>query len=470
MAFKFTMKLTLRLACAIMIIVCNQIMHAMTSDARHDPFPFYTSLDPHTFLQTQEKLCLKGLPVEPDANECIQLSISPFRQTADNARNIDKQLVPIGDIDGRWAMVALLFGNLPQNQVLPPVLQAARACLFPTVPEGVEITNCLAVDPNQLFGFFTIPVTYRKKGCRFEFDAMICHDVGIRFQAGVADINMTHTQEFVNLTPCPLPPFNPLCNDPNNPNITANNINSCLMCKVQEIAKELCLNIANFHEVSAEDVRASIFWRHAFPINMTRIDRDWAPFLFIPFAVIEGSLAAGKPKDPSKMFGVSFGSDGHNAVGFTTGFNIDFTETIEIGAEAGFDHFFSRNFCKFHIPNSKLQSGIYPFAADVNIQPGNNWHFGAKLSAYHFLDRLSFYLEYLIVHHDHDRICLKQPDPAFKPEILERRSYWKNQMFNAAFNYDISPNISLGVLWQAPFKQQNSFVATTVLFSLNITY
>lgn len=460
----------------------HQALHAMTSDSRQEPFPVYSTLDPHTFLQTQEKLCLKGLPTEPDANDCIQLSISPYRQGADFARNIDKDLVPIGDIDGKWAMVALLFGELPQGQVLPPVLQAARNCLFPDAPEGVPLTNCEAVDPLQQFGFFTIPIKYRKKGCRFEFDAMICHDVGIRFQAGVADINMTHTAQalpisaalpngqtadFINLTPCPID-FR--CMNPNNPNITADNINACLMCKVREIAKELCLNIENFHEVSAEDVRAAIFWRHAFPINMNRIDRDWAPFLFIPFAIVEGSLAAGKPKDPSKMFAVPFGSDGHNAVGFTTGFNIDFTETVEIGAEAGFDHFFSRDFCKFHIPNSKLQSGIYPFATDVNVQPGNNWHFGAKLSAYHFLDRLSFYLQYVIVHHDHDRITLKHPDPAFKPEILERRSFWKNQLFNAAFNYDISPNISLGVLWQAPFKQQNTYRATTLMFSLNITY
>jgi hypothetical protein len=131
---------------------------------------------------------------------------------------------------------------------------------------------------------------------------------------------------------------------------------------------------------------------------------------------------------------------------------------VAIGAEFGLTHFFSRDYCNQPMPTSIYQSGIYPFRTDYSVCPGLNWQFGLKMQAYHFLDRLSCYFQYMIVTHRNDSIKLKKCDPAFKPETLECRSCWQTQFGNIGFYYDISPAITLGMLWQAPFKQKGVYV------------
>ena len=107
---------------------------------------------------------------------------------------------------------------------------------------------------------------------------------------------------------------------------------------------------------------------------------------------------------------------------------------------------------------------------DVNIKPGFNWHFGLKMAAYHFYDRLSFYFQYLYIHHEEDEITLCKPDPAFVPEVLENKSCWKSQMINVGFAYDISPNITFGFLWQTPTVQRNAYRPTTLMITFNAEF
>ena len=196
----------------------------------------------------------------------------------------------------------------------------------------------------------------------------------------------------------------------------------------------------------------------------------WPVFLVIPFASLEGAVAVGKVRARNHPFAVSFGSNDHNTLGFRAGLEVDFTDTIEIGIEAGVSHFFKRCFCNVPIPTHPCQSGIYPFQTTACIQPGNNFQFCAKMLAYQFLDRLSFHFQYSFIRHEADCINLQKPDPAFLPHELEKKSGWIAQLANIGFNYDISPYISLGFLWQAPLFERNAYRSTTLLFSFTATY
>ncbi len=142
------------------------------------------------------------------------------------------------------------------------------------------------------------------------------------------------------------------------------------------------------------------------------------------------------------------------------------------GAEVGMTYFFERDFEKFRLPTSCFQQGIFPFATSVSVHPGYNWHFGAKLSAYHFLDRLSMWFQYIQMEHKPDDITLRKCEDAdfFMPEVLEKVTGFKVKLINAALNYDISPNIGLGLLWQAPLTQRNAYRSSTVMFSFNATF
>jgi hypothetical protein len=470
-----------------------------------DPYPMYKALDPQEFLFTREKFLIIGYPLELPYPQRWGVSLSPFGENACLAKNFCGDAIPLGDLGGRWNMVGLMFDPLPEGKVLPPQLQLARDEIFPDIPPG-ELTDERYVDPAQLFGFFSIPANYSRRGLRWEFSAMIWCNIGLEIQGGVADI-VKKACGFDNLTCLPCSRFEQQVN-PNLPppccariipeegseqhilccgrdklfpetadsdeagSFNKDNINRYLMYELKTITEQIGLDICNFHETSLEDIRIQLFWRDAYYLNKGKI--GWAEFLFMPYIEFGGQIATGKPKDPNIFFSVPFGNNGHNSIGALAGFNLDFIETIEIGADIGFTHFFPRDICNMRVPNGvptrQCQLGIYPFTTDVHVQPGFNWEFRAKMLAYHFLERLSFYFQYLLVHHEKDRITLKKPDPAFRPEYLEESSYWAVQLANVGFYYDISPSFSLGFLWQAPLWQRNAYRTTTVLFSINATY
>lgn len=539
--------------------------------ARNDPYPVYTAIDPQEFLYTWDTLHMKGMPteVDPDCSQLMSLSISPFFQNACGGKDQCGAKVPLGDLNGRWDMIGLLMGPLPQNQTFPPVLANAFANLFPLQTPG-NLYDPNIIDPNRTFGFFSVPLKYQKRGLRWEFSGLIWCDMGFMFQGGVVDINQC-VQAFDNLTcvscpapsPCngpsptvastnptaaintgtfaqPIVPCNacdgtPIfytnqnglnvpvscCNRftdtsinccgrfvpvagvagltspsasitsccqqvPNTagatpgtcpscpqlsliyPNLNANNVNQYLMNNLKVIAQQIGLDICNFRKFSLEDLRFYFFWRRAHIVNKGRA--GWPEFLFTPYLQVGASVPTGPIADSNVAFSIPFGNNGHGSMGANGGFNIDFTDTIEIGIDFGLTGFFARDFCNYRVPNQvpdrKCQSGISPFRTNVRICPGLNWQFGAKMFAYHFLDRLSCWVQYYIVQHEHDRVSLQNPDPAFAPEVLEQLSKFQIQVLNAGFYYDISPTVALGVFFQIPLTQRRAYKSSTFLFSL----
>ncbi len=435
-----------------------------TQYSRNDPFPVYTSLDPYTFLYKKERFIDKdGIERQRYVPQAFYLSLSPFGQNADSSRDNFKNLIPLGDITGRWSMLPLLFGCTPACETLPPVLLEAQQALYPTITPpicGQKVDKC------EQFAFFSANTKYRKRGFRWDLNLHICGDVGINIQGGVSDICNT-VSCINNLTSCSdYSDENPF--DPCNPALTKENVDKYLMDKLKVIADETCLDICSYHLTTMEDLRFNLFWRHAYEGN-TIIDH-WPDLYVMPFLMLSGTVAIGKERDPNKLFALSHGNNDHHSIGGTAGINIDFVETVEVGCEIGATHFFPRDFCCFRVPNNECQQTIFPFNTDIHRSPGWNWHFAAKLGAYQFLEHLSFYFQYVLVQHQDDKICLKCCDPCFDPEALEKVSTWKTQLANTGFNYDISPHLSLGFLWQAPLMQQFAFRSTTLMFSLNLFY
>lgn len=459
-----TRKLALIYVIASIFVCENRLSAVPTSYSRNDPFPVYTTLDPYTFLYKRERFVDKdGIERERYVPQKMFLSLSPFGQNATSARDNQNNFIPLGDITGRWNMLGLLYGCSPDCQTLPPVLLEAQQGLFPTVtPPICDQPN----DPCKNFGYFSVDSKYYKKGFRWDLNMHIVGDIGFNFQGGVSEIS-NNVSCVDNLTNC----SNFDCStsvNPCNPSLTKENVNYYLMDKFDIISDQLCLDTTSYHLTTMEDLRFNLFWRHAYEGN-TIIDH-WPSLYVMPFFMLSGTVAVGKEPKPNQMFGLSHGSNGHHAIGGSAGIQLDFVETVDVGVEIGATHFFPRDICCFRVPNSPEQSTIFPFTTDVRRSPGWNWHFCAKLGAYHFLEHLSFYFQYALVQHQEDKICLKCCDPCFCPETLEEVSAWRNQVANISFDYDISPHLSVGFLWQAPLMQRYSFRSTTLLFSLNAFY
>ena len=449
---------------ALFALIAMVRIEALSSLARNDAYPVFSSLDPQDFLLTHVKLQIKDPEFAKLKNDNAGISISPFGQNAERGRDLDGVRTPLGDLKGRWGMIPLLFGKIPPGQTLAPVLETALNNLFPGVAPG-DLNDPNVIDPNQEFGYFSVPLKYRKRGVRFDLFAYIGGGFGVNFQTGVVCLSQTSTG-FIDKT-CDV-----TFGCPFQPSVSKEDVEKYLMKPLKTIAEQIKLSLCDFSEVSIEEIRFNLFWRNAFEVNKN-LD-DWPLFLFIPFLELSASISPGETKDPdnqlfNKAFAVPFGNNDHTAVGFTAGMNFDFIESIEIGAEVGSTYFFKQDFDSYRVPTSACQTGIFPFRTSVRIRPGINWHFGAKLSAYHFLDRLSGWFQYVQMEHKPDSITLRKCEDLgfFLPEVLECRSSFKVKVANMALNYDISPNIALGIFVQLPLGQQNAYRSTTVMFSFN---
>jgi hypothetical protein len=482
----------------------------LTSLAKNDAIPVFSTLNwDDLHLLTKRQLEYKEYDWAEKKGDRFILSISPFAQNADRGKTIkgshtvvpctfvdecNNTVVdtPLGDLTGRTGMIALLYTNNTTNQTptwpggitdhnvafadKPALLAAYNKFFTQTPPECqptngpcdvIGINNEANIDPHQTYGFFSFPLKYRKRGIRFD-TAVRFYDFGIRLQTGFATIRQVR-EATLDLTGKDsggtFTPFQPVTPSLQNPTAVKN----FLMEELDDIAEQSNIDLCDFIKTSAEETRLYIFWRHAFAINEDA-DNSWAKFLFIPYLEAGGSFSPGKKETSHKFFSAPFGNNGHPSAGFTAGINLDFKETIEIGGEVGYTHFFKKDFCNMPIPNSEFQTNLFPFSTDVSIQPGDNWYFGARIAAYHFVDRLSMYFEWFVLDHHKDEICVKNGDPAFIPEVLECLSSFKTKLGNAGFNYDLSPNIGIGFLWQIPFSQRNSYRSSTIMAGLNVTF
>lgn len=458
----------------------------LTTLAKNDPIPMFTTLNlDDALLLTRKQLlykfdALNGWDYEwaDKKKDHVNISVSPFNQSADRGKTIKGSLcpavtdtcstlgdTPLGDLTGRTDMIALLYGKVPEGQTQPTILATASAKLFPS---GTGLNNEANIDPNQQLGFFSFPLKYRKRGLRIEASGQLPLGFLLQMQAGFASIRQTR-EDTINKTNL----YDPTTSNftPVTPTVDVDNVNEYLMNQVVAIADELNIDFCDFIETSLEDIRFNLYWRQFFAVN-EEAESSWARFLAIPYLELSGSLSPVRVDNGRKFFALPFGNNRHSSAGLTAGINLDFIETIEIGGEVGFTHFFKKEYCNMPMPTSQFQQNLYPYSANASVTPGENWHFCARLAAFHFLDRLSMNFEWYVLDHQPDHITVLTPDPtnAFMPEVLECRSSFKVKLGNIALNYDFSPNFNVGLLWQIPFSQRNAYRSSTIMAGINVTF
>ncbi|HXW86125.1 MAG TPA: hypothetical protein VEK38_02160, partial [Candidatus Bathyarchaeia archaeon] len=354
------------------LILCqNSIRANRDSLAKNDAFPVFTSIDPQDFLLTRKKLKLRqGEPHIPeqedwevqdtqhehydwqDRHDHLNISISPFGQNANDGKPLNgfpfplpitviqtipsqaPTTVPLGDITGRTSMIALLYGAFPQGVTsFGPLLLTAREQIFGTIFPGTQPIpddgNNKYIDPTQFFGFYSIGLSYRKRGVAFDVYGRFAEDFGFRLQTRVAanrqnvTMLLNETDSTINPQPDTFP-----TNVPENLQISKVSVDTYLMDVLFSIGDEIGVDLHEYTQTSIEAIYISLFWRHLFNINE---DKDTWPHLFLtPYLELIGSVSPGAAKNPSKQFAVYFGNNQHQSVGFTGGICFDFVESIEV--------------------------------------------------------------------------------------------------------------------------------------------
>ncbi len=433
-----------------LLVTCNSslIAEIITTLQKNDPAPLWSTYFPLDFLLAGRKGFYKGV-VRENFPETFSLSISPFYQKASRGRTFENQRVPLSDLEGRWNMLALLYGGIPQEvqdliytDTLPSNFQLgnAKAAIFSDLPAMPNTVINIQNNPDYLLddlckrvGYFSVPFRYRKTGLRFEMQLQPFFDFGITVRSGVAEIKQTF-RRFDDLIPtgscctdirctgtasvthivecCPpnidtsrIPPefLKSIPTVPElqtaatecmgtascNPRYVAIEQQLMTQDNAKRIFREICLEPCDFRDTSIEDTYISVWFRHAFAINVwgngatdqfgngrltncvactgnrsdaiytdeedtrnplsyhtdygcgdycadTSYCYDYSAFLFIPFISFNTSLPTAKKLDRNKLFALPFGNDGHTGIGMDAGFDFDFYETIEFGMEAGF--------------------------------------------------------------------------------------------------------------------------------------
>jgi hypothetical protein len=540
------------------IVLSNQLkLYSLDSLVRNDPYPLFSSVYPYSFLATRQKAYLQRFEYAYPIDK-FYISISGFRQSANRARDPERNVIQIGDINGRWNVLGLFYDPPLRDKLFQALgLTAAFNCANGIIPQEPNnpcpcdpdlvftntcrcfdlITDPNKSDPNQEFGFFSVPIDYRKYGVRVESELLLIDRcfwaLGLQLQFGIVDVRQTILL-FNDLTcqalgiacpgydsgtesiaapatpapvtppgitppflaavpPCPALPTNECAVLPQTftpcSNTTCCFSYSCdckrlvierIMRERETIAEILGLDINNYHKIGVEDVRLNLFWRHIFVINE---ESDLYPrLLFMPFATLGVGLPMERAQPMHKLYSVPIGhNNNHVSVGATGGFTLDFLDTIDLNFSGGITHFFRHTYCNYRLlPTNMYESGVFPYTADVTIEPGLTWHMTAGMHAYHFLSNLSVWAEYVIVSHAQDeiKICrsfIPSTSNYFKHGFLVERAEefytkWEAHVINIGFNYDLSPHLTVGVLWQAPVKQRNVYRSTTIMGTLTFYY
>ncbi|HTM05956.1 MAG TPA: hypothetical protein VL201_01835 [Patescibacteria group bacterium] len=462
----------------------------ITSAFNQDIYPLFTTTEPRflldkviAFYKEEDEQSYQAL------RDRIEIHVAPFGVTADRGRTIDGVLpieiakddgfpsdipqsksafVPLGDLQGRTNLIALLFGAEPAGQNLPPVLQTAKQVIFgPLLDANGNIDDGDFIDPQENFGCESIYYKYTKKGFRLSVDARFTQDFGGTLSLGVSSQKNT-LQKIVDKTEHPDEghyDFDPKVPDASDHSIKEE-VDIYLAKEFYTILSELDRNLTdNSSRTSIDIVELSLFWRHVF--ELTPGYDEWMDILLVPYIECIGVISPGAKKRPHIVYEPVFGNNQHAAIGFATGLYIDFVETIYISTEFGYAHFFKHDFDNVPVPNSPYQANIYPFVTDISVRPGANWHFSFKMGCDQFVEKLSFYIEYVMMEHKKDSVELRVPDPAFFPAVLEQVSPFKAKLCNISISYAFSPNASVGFLWQVPISQRNAYRSTTVMLSLD---
>lgn len=533
----------------------HHLINAELRYTHNDPFPLYTADNPiaqYTFW--------KDCELEAPA----RFSFSFFKQSANSARTNPffvgsctsspasctagttsntcancyftcNQDVPLGNIYGPWNMLGLFYAEANGNNTIGELLvyelgltngadfgiQPVTEGTCPAQGTAEEIAETCIInfskpynsDPNQQFGFFDVPMAYRKYGFRFEGDLAIpCTDFGIRIQFGVSNIRQDAT--FVDRTcaalgtTCNVTP--PICTDtsesatcPANPCCIINDLGSCscktlvmngVMRQANVIFDTLGYDPRYFCKTQPENINFALYWAHCYELNIGSENSCWSHATLAPYLVGEVDIPLCEAQDTNFLFSMPFANNIHRGYGFTGGFTLNFIETIEIAFDAGFTKYSEAFYSAYPVPTNALQQGIYPRKADLTKRPGATWSFGATMAAYNFISCLSCFIQYRLLKHSQDHFCIVRPIPITPPpgncpipgnapcpadnfvasniclDTLKQRSEWSSSFVDVHFTYNVSEHVALGFVWQAPVKQIQAYRPTTIMGSLIIEY
>lgn len=461
-----------------------------------DPYVIYSAKCSDKFYEKHDKMQ-------------VGFTVDPFYQQTHYARDGKGHKVPLNAMNGRWNMLAPFFSIedlTPKkfNQVNYPHLYSSKQQL---VIEGTDYSNINNYDPNKLYNAVTFGSTkcdYEKFGLRGQLIFNSGFGMGIKVKGGVVDYKYTGSLHAVI--------------DPNatEPAITepAKSLNTALLSDSASagIFKDLGLDVNRVHEVACEDTHLELYVQIPFDFK----DEGETAVIFSPYISIGCWLPTGQEKDYNKFYSLPTGNNGHYGFTVEASLNFDFPGTVQLSVGGGVNICDTHEYLMFRLPSNVYQEGFYPWVSKVEEKPGETWYFNASFKAANFIKDLSFYFDFIHLHHEKDEYCIKNTicvrdsscclssasssccstscGEVCSKDVCNKyscdliasdkrqcllggelcdfveKTLWKDQKFNAGLIYRITDNLSLGGAVQAHISGIRVAKTVTLLGHIDLTF
>jgi len=384
----------------------------------------------------------------------FSVDILPYYQHASGAKNESGVKVPAGDRTGRWNMLGLLHGTAaaPGGALQAgthDTLIAARTNINNVYSGYTDDT----FTDSQRLGHYSIPLIHEKFGIRNKLQFRIGKGFTISIRGGIVSYKQTPNT------------FNDLTSSSTTLTLDKTTVQNNLMVepKRSSIANEIGLNIDRYTKTALEDLHVELSWSDRFGMK----DEDGVHAVtIIPFVAVGVWLPIGEKKDQDIAFSIPTGNDGFFGGSLQGAINFEFPETIQFGFGGGLTFFDKKNQGSYRVPSSNSQSGIYPWKTSIKKRPGTTWHVFAGFTAQEFLDKLSFYFNYVYTRKEKDSIGMSDTatrNNYFKPKKLEDESSWQSQVIHFGLDYNVTPELSFGFGVQTPITGKKILRTTTLM-------
>lgn len=268
---------------------------------------------------------------------------------------------------------------------------------------------------------------------------------GIKFTArgGCCDLRVT-----------PTPYFDLNSNGGTAPSGAPGAMNNALLPDgfLNPIAQELGLHLGTYTVQSFEDTYLELSAGQGYVLY----DEDKIPTIGVTPSINVGvwlptSKKYGAARGSKYAFYMPVGNQGHTGFEGSCSLTLDFFSTISLALGFGGTFFNSIHIDNYRLPNHPLQYGIYPFTVDVRHKLGKVLFAYASMRSGNFIDRYSFFIDYIIASHSCDEFTPRdtnsQRNALFEvgAKVHGERSGWTYHQVQAGFTAMASDQLELGV-------------------------
>ncbi|MBU1007987.1 hypothetical protein KKA53_02825 [Candidatus Dependentiae bacterium] len=404
--------------------------------------------------------------------------ISPFFQHASGARNKGGIKVPLGDRLGRWDLFPILWSD---NACAAPEDKPFTQSNYPKLWALADAANTAGINASTfekkdgtlgVDGAYSVVVKYEKIGVRFELDAAVSSGFGFAIKTGFVEYKQDPT-EFINMGSANMSNTNLYPDD----SALETLMTADTRCKL--IERDLGLSLKRYETTAFEDTLAQLYWSNQFRYD----DEKGAHVVTVaPYVGVGVWVPTGKKKDIDKAFSLSSGHDGFWGITFEGALNFNFIDTVQVNFGGGATVFETKT-QTLRVPHVTTSgqgcccnelSGIYPWKAQVRRTFGHGINFSFSMMGKNIIDTLSVYFDYLYCKHERDSISLKECDSGrsdcFCPSKLEEDSFWKSQMFQLGFSYQVTSDLSIGGAGQWHVSGVRVYKTHTVLGTVSFAF